>query len=340
MIKNKFLFNFSASYSGGGFKRLYAYVKWFNQNGGAWFIVNERCCFLQKEFKENHFFSVNPSKFQRLLNDCHYLPEIIKEIGYPDLYYSYGIPIYYDVGRLNWFHISNVLPFNPWSVPLPLLEKMKLSYLGRKMEHNFKNADIISAESNFSLGLVHQAHAKKCFLSVNGSDDEMFFNPSQSPMKKENIAVILGTYSYKALEDSYRIFEMLCEKNSSALKLIIIGDEKRIPKPLRMNKEIITTGYLQRSDVVEYLCKAKYYISTTHIENSYNAAAEGVFFADESYISDIGPHRELIMGMPFEKMTVSKMLRPVLYVKREDISPLHLKSWDRVIVEMVGNVSK
>ena len=35
-----FLFNFSSSASGGGLKRLLAYSDWFNNNGGAQFIVH------------------------------------------------------------------------------------------------------------------------------------------------------------------------------------------------------------------------------------------------------------------------------------------------------------
>ena len=59
MIINKFLFNFSASYSGGGFKRLQAFAKWFNQNGGAYFIIHPRCNDLKNEFQNNHFIIAN-----------------------------------------------------------------------------------------------------------------------------------------------------------------------------------------------------------------------------------------------------------------------------------------
>ena len=80
MIENKFLFNFAASYCGGGFKRLYAYAEWFNQNGGAWFIINSRCDYLKQQFPNNHFIIVNPSRIQRLFNDCSYLNGIRKEM--------------------------------------------------------------------------------------------------------------------------------------------------------------------------------------------------------------------------------------------------------------------
>ena len=336
-IANKFLFNFSASYSGGGFKRLYAYAKWFNANGGAWFIIHSCCESLINEFQNNHVFLVRQPRYQRIFNDCGYLNAIGKEIGQPDLYYSYGIPIYARFGRVNWFHLSNVLPLGSQGIPLPLFDRLKLGYLGWRINHNFKNADLISAESNYSLGLIDVKQAEKFFLSVNGSNDELAYLQNEYSQKKDNIATVLGTYSYKALKDSYHVFEMLRNRDSE-LKFMIIGNERAIPKDLRHNKNIIVTGVLQRGEVIERLRKTKYYISTTRIENSYNAASEGVFFADESYISDIGPHRELLMNMPFDQISVPNMSRPVLHVKKENISGANLKTWEDVINEMIRKV--
>jgi hypothetical protein len=336
-IANKFLFNFSVSYSGGGFKRLYAYAKWFNENGGAWFIIHPRCESLIKEFQNNHVFLVRQPRYQRIFNDCGYLNAIGKEIGQPDLYYSYGIPIYVRFGRVNWFHLSNVLPLGSQGIPLPLFDRLRLGYLGWRINHNFKNADLISAESNYSLGLIGVKQTEKFFLSVNGSNDELAYLQNKYSQKKDNIATVLGTYSYKALRDSYHVFEML-RKRDSELRFMIIGNERAIPKDLRHNKNIIVTGVLQRGDVIERLRKTKYYISTTRIENSYNAASEGVFFADESYISDIGPHRELLMNMPFDQISVPNMSRPVLHVKKENISGANLKTWEDVITEMIRTV--
>ena len=339
MIKNNFLFNFAASYSGGGFKRLHAYAKWFNQHGGASFIIHPRCGFLQDEFPNNRFIIVSQSRLQRLFNDSAYLDDIRKEMVVPDIYYSFGIPMYSKFGRINWFHLSNVLPLGCWNAPLSLFDKLKLGFLGKRIAHNFKNADIISAESNFSLGLMNPQHAKKLFVSVNGSDDEIHFHQVEAKEKKEKMAVVLGTYRYKALHDSYLVFKMLKEEHP-LLKLVIIGDEKRVPGNLREGNDVTLTGSLSRKDVIDYLRKSEYYISTTRLENSYNAASEGIFFAKESYISDIGPHRELMDGMPFETMSVPGMKQPILRVKNEDISPLHLKTWDTVISEMIEHASQ
>ena len=81
MPENKFLFNFAVSYMSGGFKRLYAYADWFNQHGGAWFIVHPQCEYLIDEFPENQFFCVQQSKLTRLINDASYLKKIHSKIS-------------------------------------------------------------------------------------------------------------------------------------------------------------------------------------------------------------------------------------------------------------------
>ncbi len=337
MVKNKFLFNFAASYSGGGFKRLHAYAEWFDQEGGAWFVVHPSCRSLINKFPNNRFFIVSPSRFQRLFNDCKYLASVQEEIGVPAFYYSYGIPVYHKVGEVNWFHLSNVLPIYSCGIPLSIYDKLRFTWLGKQIERHYINVDVISAESQFSLQLIGREHVHKGFLSVNGNDDELTFQHSEYLEKKTNIATVLGTYRYKALGDSYQVFEMLRE-NNSALKMVIIGDEKEIPRYLKAKEHVIITGCLPREDVIHHLRKTKYYISTTYIENSYNAAAEGVVFADESFISDIAPHRELLAGALFEKLLVPKMIRSVLHVKRTALTALNLNTWNGVIREMINHI--
>jgi hypothetical protein len=333
-ITNKFLFNFAVSYSGGGFKRLYEYAKWFNHHGGAWFIIHPRCEGLINEFPDNRFFPVAQPRYQRVFNDCGYLDAIGREIGQPDLYYSYGIPVYARFGTINWFHLSNVLPLRLRSIPLPLSYRLKLGYLGWRIKNTLQNADVISAESNFSLGLMDAKHSGKYFLSVNGSNDELAYLQNKCAQKKEHIAVVLGTETYKALDDSCLVFDMLRQGNSR-LELMIIGNERLIPGNVRRKSNVIPTGVLPRSEVIEWLRKAKYYISTTYIENSYNAASEGVCFADESYVSDLGPHREFLKNVPFDQVSIPGMRRPVLHVRRENMSGANLKTWEQVITEVI-----
>src|ERR1035438_6412444 len=146
-VRYRALFNFAASYSTGGYKRLYEYAKWFNGNGGAWFVIHPRCSQLTAEIPNNRFFIVSQSRIERLYNDCGYLKAIEQEIGQPELYYSYGIPLYFRFGKVSWFHLSNVLPLGQKAIPLNLFARLKFAFLGMKIRSGFAYADIISAES-------------------------------------------------------------------------------------------------------------------------------------------------------------------------------------------------
>jgi hypothetical protein len=75
---------------------------------------------------------------------------------------------------------------------------------------------------------------------------------------------------------------------------VVIGDAKHVPGWLCRRPEVMIRGSLERPVVIDILRRSRIYISATHIENSYNAAAEGAFLAEESFISDIPPHRELL----------------------------------------------
>ena len=334
-IKNNYLFNFSVSHSGGGYKRLYAYSKFFNAKGGAYFILHPNCKNIALEFKKNKYFFAKQSSLNRLLNDCFYLSDIINNIESLRFYYSYGIPIYCKIANVNWFHISNVLPLASEGIPISLFDCIKMRFLGNRIRANFLNADVISAESNYSLSLINNKFKEKLFLSVNGSNDELAFFKEENLKNKIDIAVILGTYKYKSILESFYIFKMLQETQCPNLKLIIIGDLNNIPKNIANHKDVIVKGFISRKDLINYLKKAKYYISTTYIENSYNAASEGIFLADESYISDIGPHRELLLGMPFNKIFIKNISRFILHVKKKNITSVNTKVWETIINEML-----
>ena len=339
MTSRKYLFNFSASYLGGGRKRLEEYARWFDRRGGAWFIVHPRSGNLCHEFPANHYLFVQTSAVGRVLRDCAYLGGILHEIGIPDLYYSYGIPIYRRVAQVNWFHVSNVLPFSWKGVPLSRFNRLKFRFLGRRMLGNLCHADLISAESRFSLSLLPAEWADRSVLSVNGSDDELAFLSSGVPAPREETAVVLGTASYKAIGECYEIFKML-RRQASGLRLVIIGHKCDIPSEPKNDPSVISVGLISRKEVIALLGKTKYYISATKIENSYNAAAEGVFLADESYISDIGPHRELLEGEPFERLSPPEGGTPFIHVRRADLTGKNLKSWEMVASEMVAEVER
>jgi hypothetical protein len=290
---------------------------------------------LLEEFANVRFFVARQSRIQRLYDDCGYLPAITRETGQPDLYYAYGIPLYFRCARVNWFHLSNVLPLGTMAIPLPRLERWKAAFLGRRIRAGLERADVISAESQNSLNMLGTAMSRKLFVSVNGSDDEIAQLRSTDSSATENVATVVGTTAYKALDDSYRVFEMLRMGNSD-LKLAMIGNPEWVPRSIRGKAGLVAFGVLSRAAVMDYLRKSRYYISTTCVENSYNAAAEGMFLAEEAYVSDIGPHRELLAGERFDEVSVPGVKRTLLKVRRHELSGINLKSWDTVIAEMIA----
>jgi glycosyltransferase involved in cell wall biosynthesis len=333
-VKYEYLFNFAASYSGGGFKRLHAYANWFNGNGGARFVINPRCAHLKEELPRNQYFVANQSRFRRVFDDCAYLSGIGREIGTPELYYSYGIPLYSRFGTINWFHLSNVLPLCTSGIPLSLFDRGKAAFLGKKIQAGLRHADVISAESKFSLSVMSPDLNKNWFVSVNGSDDELRYLRDHRIENKEETAILLGTQRYKAVDDSVAVFRTV-QKQHRQLKLVILGNPKYIPRKHLADPDVVIRGILDRDGVLDCLRKAKLFISTTFIENSYNAASEGIFMADESFISDIGPHRELLENMPYQRVSVPGVDRQLLLVNRATLSGVNLKSWNTIVVEMI-----
>jgi hypothetical protein len=101
---------------------------------------------------------------------------------------------------------------------------------------------------------------------------------------------------------------------------------------------VVIRGRLERPAVMEALRRSRYYISATHVENSYNAAAEGAFLANESFISDIPPHRELLQGESFEPVRFAGLNRPFLHLHRERLKGANLKSWHTIITQMIDRI--
>lgn len=336
-----FLFNFSASYTGGGLKRFMAYSNWFNEHGGASFIVNYRLDGVDKQFPVNKYFFLRQSRFSRAINYSSQLNNLIADAGPIDLYYSYGIPLPRKVGRVDWFHLNNVLPLTKEIVPMPLKRRLEMRLLGFLINRCLKYPDVISAESDTSIGLFDKSLSDKLFVSVNGSDDEIsaYENGTGDGINGdvEDIAVAVGTYYYKCIDDVYKVYYHLLKSNPN-LRLIIIGVREYIPAYVLKEPCVVAKGVLSQPDVCDLLRRSKYYITSTVIENSYNAAAEGAFLARESFLSDIGPHRELLKGVKFERLDNLGTRVASIHAKSADLDLRNLKSWDQVISEMVNLV--
>ena len=181
----------------------------------------------------------------------------------------------------------------------------------------------------------------KLFVSVNGSDDEIdaYENGVGDGVNRdaEDIAVAVGTYYYKCIDDVYKVYSHLFKSNPN-LRLIIIGDREYIPPYVVKDPRVVAAGVLSQAKVCDWIHRSKYYITSTIIENSYNAASEGAFLSRESFISDIGPHRELLKGTKVERLDNLGTRVAVLHAKSADLDPENLKSWDQVIGEMINLV--
>jgi hypothetical protein len=322
------------SHAGGGLKRLHEFARWFDARGGAAFVIHESCGDLPARFPANHYFRVAQSTFGRLIDDWSYLDPIRAELGSPELYFAYGIPVYRRVGSINWFHLSNVIPFNVGRIPLPAIDYLRQPFLAWRYQRNLKHADIVSAESRASLRHLRVADPSKLFVSVNGSDDELTRAAMPPVAVPDDTAVVVGTYKYKAIRDSYGVFQSL-KADHPRLRMIVIGVSEQVPEDVRRAPDVICTGVLPRAEVVKHLERASFYISTTLVENSYNAASEGVFLARESFVSDIPPHRELLGDGPLEMVSFPGVRTQLIHVRREDISTATLKTWDQVVTEML-----
>jgi glycosyltransferase involved in cell wall biosynthesis len=193
-----------------------------------------------------------------------------------------------------------------------------------KIKNNLINTDIASAESNFSLNILKKISSNlNLFLSPNGNDDEIeYFN---KPMLKENIAIILGTYKYKSLDKSFKVFQSIQIKNPN-VKLLIIGNQDDVPLYIKNSNNVNCLGLLNREDVLKYLKLCKYYISTTKLENSYNAAAEGAYFADESFISNIEPHLELFKNIEYKMICIDSF--NLIHIEKNKLNLNNLYKWD------------
>ncbi|EKD71510.1 MAG: hypothetical protein ACD_46C00176G0002 [uncultured bacterium] len=329
-----YLFNLSYSYLGGALKRILAYLEWFDKHGGSCFALNSRLKGIEKKFPNNHYCFVRQNPTAKVFNYSSRLNQFISDIGKIDFYYSYGIPLPCKVGRVNWLHIGNVLPFVGLGY-VSFKRSLELKLLGLLIKKSMRYADIISAESEFSLSLLDRSFKDKFVVSVNGSDEEistyknnLFFN------NIENIAVAVGTCRYKCIDDVYKIYLHLRQSNPD-LRLIITGIKEDVPARVQKDNLVVLCGILPQLDVCNLLKKAKYYITTTIIENSYNAASEGAFLAKESFLSDIGPHRKLLKNVKYNVINNLNTRVPSLHVHREDMNVNNLKSWDQIIKDII-----
>lgn len=338
--RHRLVFNFSASYIGGGRKRLEAFADWFDARGGATFLIHPACESLRGRFARNRYVTVRLSRLQRLVGDFRYLHDAVDERRRPELYYSYGIPIPQPVGRCNWLHINNVLPLTTERIPLTAFDRIKRLHLGPRLRESARRCEVVSAESENSARLLEPSLDGPVLVSVNGSDEEIDSCGSiVAGRPAEQTAVVVGTWRYKALSDALAVFEWLRHSNRE-LQMHVFGPREFVPRALRRHPCVNVRGTVDRAEVVRALGSARYYVSTTRLENSYCAASEGMFLSEESIVSDLPPHRELLAGEEFEEIRVPGVERPMLRARRGRLQGTNLRSWDSVVRDMLGELKQ
>ena len=335
--KTVWLFNFSSYYSGGGLRRLIESASWFDMNEGAQFIINKKALSAVKKYsKKNVYHLVSPTRLERLINDGGYINSILQNINKPDVYFSYGIPIPFNIGKENWFHISNATSLMTEKIDLPFKRKIEMSFLKKRILRSLRFVQIVSGESKYTLNLLRH--------NINLEDKDIFFHVfpngfSQTELGKdikkdrfkEYYAITIGTYRYKQISLACDMFQSLKRKNPKLEKFIIIGNKKEIPRKVLKNHFLEVDDFDDRERLIKLLSNAEYYISASQIENSSIAALEGLIFSKNVVLSDIPSHRELLEDNNFEVIYEEKSKARFLMAKNNPDNKIEEKySWDQV----------
>lgn len=330
-----YLFNFSSSYSGGGLVILKSYLELFEKHGGASFILNDKLkAELDGKYRNNKIYFVKIQKIKRLLDDEYYLKPIIKTNQKFDLYFAYGMPVYSKIAKVNWFHVSNLIPVSPEHGQLRGLSMLQMLLLGRRIKKNAVNLDVLSADSQDGVDQTLRFLSKKIPKTTvlrNGVSGEFIDKKSDN---KDSSAITVGTQKYKDLVRLYNIFKILRDKGE-VNELKVIGGLEDIPEELKQDSSVKLFGLVPHSKVIDELSKSKVYISTSRIENSSIASLEGLYLCKESFLSEIGSHKELIddTGLDYESVDFhgeGKMYKVVEEVPADYIRSI---SWDNVNAE-------
>ena len=312
-MKNKlvWLFNFSSSWVGGGLIRTLETVKWFDNNMGAYFIINDRIeNEVSKHSKNNKYFFISDNKVKRLFSDGYYIPKIIATIGKPDIYFSYGIPVFNDIAKINWFHISNALTLKTHKISLPLKTRIQMLILKKRIIKSIKYTNIATGESKFSVNLLKDEAKKRnlhCHYDVlpNGYDTSLIqdvLNNKRDELSK--YAITIGTFKYKKIKIALELFHEI-RKTNNLKKFIIVGPHNNLPKPVLIDKYVEFRSTISREDLFTLLYNAEYYISASQIENSSNAALEALLLSKNIILSNIPSHNEMLRNFKTKKLVLN-----------------------------------
>lgn len=326
------LFDFSSSPVGGGLRRLQAYAEYFSTSPlKTHFFVHEEAKNRDVIQRLVPTSLVRKTEISKLTLNKKYLASFR---GRSKWVFSYGIPIKENFAEKSWLHISNALPFVVLDVTLGVDLFFKMFILRQQFKRNTQSINVVSAESNFTLNEYQKLTgvAADCCLLRNGIDSaKINFNK----FDKEPVAIAIGTYSYKRLDLTYRLFRYL-KKDLKLDKLLVVGESKNIPKFIKNANDVEIQNYLTEDDLRSRLEKATYFISTSEVENSSFAVQEGLQLTKKAILSDIPSHREML------KEDFSGALKcndlDILMVNYADVSLDMMPNWATEIEVMLSKM--
>jgi hypothetical protein len=349
MKKIKWLLNFSASWSGGGLTRVMATIDWFDKNGGAVFILNEKVKNKVSINKSNQYYFIKTERFKRIYDENYYMYEILIDIGKPDIYFSYGIPILKEIGIINWYHLSNALNIFTHNITLSLFIKLKMIFIRNRIYSSFKFIDLASSESEYSLDLLRSKSIKRnrsleLKILPNGFNIDIISNYlNKERLGNQNYAITIGTFTYKRIESVIKVFDSLRNLDINLNKLIIVGKKKYLSKCIINNPFVSIIEYVPRDEMVyDLLFNSEYYISASEIENSSIAVLESFLLSKSSILSSIPSHLEMIDHLHYTKFEVKNS--DIEFIQTNNIqnrNELKFYSWNQVMDKMIsiGNSS-
>jgi len=299
------LFNFSASPVGGGLRRLEETAKWFDQHDGATFLVHAKAIGAVSRYAScNRYIGVRQTKLRRLIADGSYLPGVIREIGIPDVYFSYGIPLFFGAGRINWLHVSNALTLTRDRHGMPLKRYFELQLLGKRMVRSLRYAHIASAESEYALDLLQMVRGNAAgvrkYVVIDNGCEEALFNRPEGRVRADHgkYAITVGTAPYKRLGQALAVFGSLQKKRPDLQKFKIVGNKSQIPRNVLGDARVEALGTgIGNEELYNMIEGASYYVSASGIENSSIAVTEALLLSPSVVLSDIPSHREAVRDM-------------------------------------------
>jgi hypothetical protein len=347
--KPVWLFNFSSSSDGGGFNRTKETVKWFDNNFGAYFIINDK---IKDEIivhnKVNKYFFISENKIKRLLFDGYYLPKIIDEIGKPDIYFSYGIPVFNDIARINWFHISNALSLKTKNISLTFIKRIQMRVLKKRIIRSMKHTNIATGESEFSINMLKDKNNEKhikCFYDVlpNGYDITLVKNVLNKKREQSyKYGITIGTFKYKKIKVALELFHEI-KKTNNLKKMIIVGSFDHIPKSVVNDKFVEIKSNISTKKLFNLLYNAEYYISASQIENSSIAAFEALILSKNLVMSNIPSHDEMLRNFKTKKIVLENSRTEFIVLKNKNknknkkFAPISWIDVNRKLFQIIDN---